>query len=123
MALVTTVSHLLTLLNSSNQPILPSWVSNLLAVSTTYTTRPEILTIALTTTPTATTINGLAGTSPVTALIINNSTVDMTVLGVASFTQTVRAGKWIWLDQFVTTSQITLSCASSTGECVLVLLK
>lgn len=117
-----TVTHQITLKNSSGYSIIPPDVAALLAWTTTYSTRSEVLQIAVTTSPTATTINGLAGTSPVTMILVNNSTSDMTVLGVAGFTQTVRAGKPIVVDQFVTTSQLTLSVASGTGEAVCILL-
>ncbi len=122
MALVTTVSHVLQLKDSSGYSIVPPWVQSLLAFNTTYASRPEILTIGVTSTPTATTINGLSGASPVTMLLINSGTADITVLGIAGFTQVVRAGKFLFVDQFVTTSNLTLSVASGTGEAVVVLL-
>lgn len=122
MALVTAVTSNVTLLNSSNQSILPAWVQNLCSQTTTFASRPEILTLPATATPTAWTITGLAGTSPVTAYIFNTATVVATVLGVAGFTQDILAGDWIKISQFVTTSNITISLASGTGDIVVVLL-
>lgn len=123
MALVTAVTSNVTLIDSSNQSILPAWIQTLCSQTTTFASRPEILVLPATTTPTAFTISGLAGTSPVTAYIFNTSTTAVaTVLGVAGFTQGISAGDWIKISQFVTTSNITVSVASGTADVVVVLL-
>lgn len=79
--------------------------------------------IAVTSTPTAYTINGLIGASPVGLFIYNPNTVAATVLGVASFTQTLPAGQFLFMPSFVTTSNLTLSLASGTGSLYVLLLK
>jgi hypothetical protein len=121
MSLVSTVNHTLSLLEN-NVNILPAWVQNLLSFNTTYAGRADVVTLGVTSTPNSIPINDLAGPSPVALLIINSGSTDVTALGVAGFTQTVPAGKWCFMPAFITTSDLTLSVASGTGEVVLVIL-
>lgn len=127
MALVTSVTSQITFKDSSGFSILPAWVNNLLADTTVFASRPEIFVFGATTTPVAFTINNIAGASPVSILVINTAAADATVLGVASFTQLVYAPAngipFAFMPAFVTTSNITLSVASGTGDIVVVILK
>lgn len=92
------------------------------AFSATYTSEYEA-DISVTSTPTAFTINGYIGASPVALFIYNPNSVAATVLGVASFTQTLPAGQFLFMPSFVTTSQLTLSLASGSGTLYVKLLK
>ena len=92
------------------------------AFTATYTAEYEA-DIAVTATPTAFTINGYVGASPVALFIYNPTAVAATVLGVASFTQTLPAGQFLFMPYFVTTSNLTLSLASGTGNLYVKLLK
>lgn len=127
MSLVSSVTTQLTLKDPSGFSILPSWMNNLLADTTTFTSRPEVLVFGATTSPVTFTINAIAGASPVSLLVINTAAADATVLGVASFTQTVYAPAngipFAFMPAFVTTSNITLSLASGTGDIVVCILK
>lgn len=78
---------------------------------------------AVTATPTAKTINGYIGASPVAIFIYNPNTVAATILGVSGFTQTLPAGEFLFMPQFVTTSELTLSLATGTGTLYVKLLK
>lgn len=109
----------LSALTTSNNNLIRSDAT---AFSATYTSEYEA-DIAVTATPTAFTINGYIGASPVAIFIYNPNTVAATVLGVASFTQTLPAGQFLFMPYFVTTSQLTLSLASGTGSLYVKLLK
>ncbi len=118
MAVVGDVSFVLALLDSSNKNLLDADMQSWTATFT----RKALLEIAATTSPTAWTVNNLTGSSPVTAVIMNTAASDATILGVAGFTQTVRAGKCVLIDQLNTTSQLTVSLASGTGTIKVLLL-
>lgn len=113
----TTIS--LSALTTSNAQLIRSDSQTFTA---TYTTEYEA-DFAVTATPTAFTINGYIGASPVAIFIYNPNSVAATVLGVASFTQTLPAGQFLFMPYFVTTSQLTLSLASGTGSLYVKLLK
>lgn len=92
------------------------------AFTATYTSEYEA-DFAVTATPTAFTIGGYIGATPVALFVFNPNAVAATVLGVSGLTQTLPAGQFLFMPQFTTTSQLTLSLASGTGTLYVKLLK
>lgn len=89
----------------------------------TYTNQMELDFNGVTTSPTTFTINNVIGASPVALLLYNPNAAACTVLGIASFTQSLPAGQILFMPAFVTTSNLTLTLASGTGTIYALLLK